>query len=155
MGDGCGGDGGSAPLQLGRASCCQPLGRHRDRDRRDRQRDRRGAGTIPSSVPWHQSSCGHCPMCPPGRRNDGRKNTGSCWKSDAALESLVFHDATRKGASHMKRVLSLNPALSPGEKTELTDLNSDHGTSALWNCFSAGVLSLLPPHDREGKTSPV
>lgn len=85
----------------------------------------------------------------------GGTMAGSCWKSDAALESLMFHDATRKGASHMKRVLGLNPALSPGEKTELTDLNSDHGTSALWNCFSAGVLSLLPSHDREGKTSPV
>lgn len=51
----------------------------------------------------------------------------------------------------MKRVLSLNPALSPGEKTELTDLNSDHGTSALWNCFSAGVLSLLPASPMTGR----
>ena len=80
------------------------------------------------------------------------KNTGSFWKSNGALESLTFHQVTSKAASHVKQpVLSLDPGLSFGGKIELTDLNSDCGTSALRKCFSAGVLSLSLPVTGRGK----
>lgn len=83
------------------------------------------------------------------------KNTGSFWKSNGALESLTFHEVTSKGASPVKQpVLHLDTGLSFGGKVVLTDLNSDCGTSALWKCFSAGVLSLSLPVTGRGKHLP-
>lgn len=74
------------------------------------------------------------------------KITGSFWQSNGALEARTFQEASSKGASHVKQpVLSLDPGLNSGGKTELTDLNLGIRSSALHKCFGPGVLSLFLP----------